>query len=178
MTRIDSEKTGSSGRGGLPNGAPMSHYCRLRFVGIVSAILVASSVKAPAAQPAASRVIPATEVVDLFYRWYLRSLAQDRDPVTQDTATLKKYVATTLLDEIDKSSNSPEGLDSDPFLQAQDYLDEWKDHISVAELENNGTIAKTVLTLGAKGNAGYRLKITLKKQAGSWKITRVQRFRS
>jgi len=145
------------------------------LVGFVFAALAAHGLGAPAAQSAPPRVVEPSEVVSTFYRWYLRSLTQDRDPVTQDTATLRKYVAAALIGEIDKRLKSPEGLDSDYFLQAQDYLDDWEGNVSVAQLENTGTVATTVLTLGGKGQTAYRLKVTLKKEAGTWKIAKVQR---
>lgn len=154
----------------------MSQYHRI-LIGIAGIALIAQSVSALAAQAASPKVVQPSEVVHEFYRWYLQSLAQDRDPVTQDRATLKKYVAKPLIDEIERRMKSPDGLDADYFLQAQDYLDEWKSNISVSQLANNGTVATVVLTLGAKGSAAYRLKVTLRKEADSWKIAKVQSFR-
>jgi ABC-type transporter MlaC component len=154
----------------------MSKYHRILF-GMALIALIGPSVNSLLAQSVSPKASEPTEIVDAFYHWYLQSLTENRDPITQDRAALRKFVARTLLNEIYRRSKSPDGLDSDYFLQTQDYLDDWRSKISVARLENNGKVATTVLTLGANGSAPYRLKVTLKEEAGLWKIAKVQSFR-
>jgi ABC-type transporter MlaC component len=144
--------------------------------GRIGAILVvAVAVQVGLAQPKAAR---ARETVTSFYEAYLQALAQNRDPFTQDKAFVKRYVAASLIAEIDKQIKSPDGLEADYFLQAQDFLDEWKGHISVAEAAGavKAGVAVTVVTLGTKASSEYRLKVRLKKETGGWKISHVQRL--
>ena len=65
-------------------------------------------------------------VAKQFYIWYVGALLADRDPIDQDHGTLEKYVAPTMLAAITRRMASSDGLDSDPFIQAQDYVDDWK----------------------------------------------------
>jgi ABC-type transporter MlaC component len=136
--------------------------------------LVALLGSAANAQPTPAKVMTARETVSSFYDSYLQLLEKNRDPFTQDTAFMKQYVAASLLAEIGRRLKSPDGMEEDYFIQAQDYLDEWKGHISVAEVESKGTTAVTVMTLGLKTKGEYRLRVTLRKEAGAWKIVKVQ----
>ena len=151
---------------------------RRSLVGLLFIALLTLGANALLAQAAAAKSDQPSEVVDAFYRWYIKALVQGRDPMKQDKVTLRKFVATSLLDEIDRRMKSPDGLDADYFLQAQDYQDEWKNNVAVARPETNGAIATTLVTLTAKGSKPYRLKVTLKKDPASWKISKVQAVRS
>jgi hypothetical protein len=145
-------------------------------VGRIGAILVvAVAVPVGLAQ---TKVVSARETVATFYEAYLQALAQNRDPFTQDKAFVKRYVAASLIEEIDKQIKSPDGLEADYFLQTQDFMDEWKGHISVSEAAGvvKAGVAVTVVTLGTKATAEYRLKVTLKKETEVWKISHVQRL--
>ena len=115
--------------------------------------------------------------VEAFYKWYLSSLRQNREPLTQDEATLKKYVTSALIDKIKKQMNSPDGLEADWFLQAQDYLDDWESNVSAAKAVIKGTEATTTVTLGAKDDTKHKLRVRLKKILGDWKIAGVQKAR-
>ena len=145
-----------------------SRSCRwekkeLGFGRIGAILVVAVAVQVGLAQ---MKVVSARGTVASFYEAYLQALAQNRDPFTQDRAFVKRYVAASLIEEIDQQIKSPDGLEADYFTQAQDFLDEWKGHISVAEAAGavKPGVAVTVVTLGTKATSEYRLKVTLKKE--------------
>ena len=112
-----------------------------------------------AAQPLASKPV---DVVREFYGGYLNAIAQDKDPLTQDAGRMKKYVAVSFLAEINRRMKSPDGLEADPFLHAQDFAADWKDHISVVP---GATPSTVVVSLGGKESLN-KLKMELRKEAG------------
>jgi hypothetical protein len=87
-------------------------------------------------------------------------------------------VSATLIQEIDRQSKSPDGLEVDYFLQTQDYLDEWKGHISVLQTARKGTDATVVVTFGLKGATTYKLTARLRNESSFWKITKVEPYRN
>ena len=122
----------------------------------------------------------ARETVSAFYESYLKALADNRDPFAQEKPFIKHFVASSLIAEIDRRMKSPDGMEADYFIQAQDYLDDWKGHISVREHEKTAKLTPLVqvlvVTLGAKETSSYRLRVTVKKEAGIWKISNVQKL--
>lgn len=112
--------------------------------------------------------------VSKFYNWYLHLLATDHDPLRDDRPKLSEYVSKALIQEITQRMNSADGLDADYFIQAQDYLDDWENNISVTKPEINGNTAVLVVTLGATEESRYRLRLTLKKESNIWKIRKVR----
>lgn len=122
----------------------------------------------------------AKETVTAFYDLYLKALSENRDPFTQDKAFIKRFVAPSLIAEIEQRLKSPDGMEADYFIQAQDYLDEWKGNVFVSEHENQLKVTPlaviSVVTLGPNSASGYRLKVTTKKEAGGWKISKVQKM--
>jgi hypothetical protein len=141
----------------------------------IAALLLLTVFSACASPPQSA--LPATGVAADFYRWYIESLARDRDPFTQDRVTLKKYVSQALIEELDRRIGSPDGPEADYFIQAQDYLDEWVNDVTVVPVQGVGGTATVTVTLGAKSGSPYRLRVVLGKAQDSWKITKVQRFR-
>ena len=125
------------------------------------------------AQPAKPVTVEPAEVTRQFYRWYLQSLAKDRDPVTKDRATLRTYVSAACIAEIDRLIKSPDGLEADYFIQAQDFQDDWANNISVKETARNAATASELVTLGPKGPSQQKVKVELKNEKGSWKISSV-----
>lgn len=113
-------------------------------------------------------------VVGEFYKWYLEELAANRNPLTDNRKSLSNYVATSLLQQIEHKMNSKDGMESDYFIQAQDYLDDWITSIAVATPTVNGGVAKTKVTLGATDQSRSELDVTLRREKLGWKITQVQ----
>lgn len=112
--------------------------------------------------------------VSEFYGWYLHSLAADHDPFRDDRTKLSKYVSKALIKEIERRMNSANGLDADYFIQAQDYLDDWENNISVAMPKINGNTASVVVTLGATKDSRHRLALILMKEDRVWKIRKIR----
>lgn len=111
-----------------------------------------------------------------FYKWYLNELDEHRDPSSGDQKALVPYVTTSLLHEIKRTMESPDGLDADYFIQAQDYLDDWVQHVSTSDTKLQPGFTTTIVTLGDSPKAPYRLLVTLQKESGMWKIRRVKRL--
>src|ERR1700709_1779590 len=76
-----------------------------------------------------------------FYAWYLQQIAGNHDPLTAKDPQLRTYVSAPLLREIRQRIASPQGLDADYFIQAQDYLDEWLGKIGTSETHVRGATA-------------------------------------
>ncbi len=127
-------------------------------------------------RPAPVAIQPAEFVRD-FYHWYLKALAQNKDPVSQDQPTLRRFVSAGLLAEIDRRMKSPDGMAADYFIQAQDYLDEWLEEITATPVDANGRAATVAVSLGAKTGKGYHLRVTVERFADAWRLTRVERER-
>ena len=144
----------------------------LRFIGrlLITCLLAIGVAQAAWAQAAATP----EQCTKAFYEWYLTQLAADKDPVSDDSAALKERVAAPLLQLIERKRRSPEGMDADYFIQAQDYLDEWLGQVSVKPRAISKTTAKVDATLGEKPDSLRRLRVTLVRESGTWKISRVQ----
>jgi hypothetical protein len=111
-----------------------------------------------------------------FYKWYLSELAQNHDPLSGDKKSLVPYVSASLLRQITRMMHSPDGMEADYFIQAQDYLDGWLQHVSTSDTRRQAGVATTIVTLGEKPEDQHRLSVTLLKEAGMWKILCVKRL--
>jgi len=143
-----------------------------RFIGrlLITCLLAIGSAHAASAQ----QVATPEQCTKVFYEWYLAQLAADKDPVSDDSPALKDRVATPLLRLIERKRRSPDGMDADYFIQAQDYLDDWLVQVSVKPRTISKTTAKVDATLGEKPDTSRKLRVTLIRESGTWKISRVQ----
>ncbi|WP_347902235.1 DUF3828 domain-containing protein [Pseudomonas purpurea] len=114
------------------------------------------------------------QATEAFYTWYLMSVSQDKNPLTDDVPQMKQYVSEALIRSINKQMASPDGLDEDYFIKAQDYMDEWVSHIAVSEPAIQGASAKERVTLGNTPETTLRLEVRLVKDKTCWKIDDVQ----
>jgi len=121
----------------------------------------------PAATPEAA--------LRLFYPWYLGEMMKGRVPLTEEH--MQDYVAADTLRNIIFMMNRPNGgkrgLREDYFLQSKDYFDDWGDHIAVSEMTIDGDNASALVALGDPAQATQRLALTLVREDGGWKISRV-----
>jgi hypothetical protein len=108
-----------------------------------------------------------------FYHWYVDAVAKQHPPLREDRAKLETYVTKTLLQQIDKLINSPDGLEEDYFTKAQDYMDDWMTNIVVSDTRIDGKTASAIVTLGATAESKHRLALKLIQEGDSWKISRV-----
>jgi hypothetical protein len=123
---------------------------------------------APAATPEAA--------VRLFYPWYLGEMMKGRVPLTEER--MQDYIAGDTLRAITSVMNfqtfqNGGGLQKDYFLQAKTYYDDWADRIAVSEVTIDGDTASMLVALGDPAQGTQRLTLTLVREDGGWKISRV-----
>ena len=147
----------------------------VRRIAVASLLVVLAGSVAVAGQETGAPVAPDVAAAN-FYRWYLKELAENHDPIGQDQKFLAPYVSASLLRAIEKMRKSPEGMDADYFLKAQDYLDGWVHHVSTSGTKLQTGYATTVVMLGEKSEEQRRLLVTMVKESGVWKVRRVQRL--
>jgi uncharacterized protein DUF3828 len=113
--------------------------------------------------------------VRLFYPWYLGEMMKGRVPLTEER--VQDYVAKDTLRDItfamNFSNGGSRGLQKDYFLQAKTYYDDWADYIAVSEVTIDGDTASTLVALGDPAQGTQRLALTLVREGGGWKISRV-----
>ena len=90
---------------------------------------------------------------------------------------MKKYVTVRLLGRIKRAMAKEGGIDADYFLSAQDWDKDWEldKNIVTATPVISGETATVRLTLNGK-EMNNKLKIALRKEAGSWKIDKVNDY--
>ena len=135
---------------------------------VFTAMLLVSA--AALAQPA---VLEPEQAAEAFYRWYLAQVTQSREPLLDDRAKLRTYVAAPTVASIVRRMNSADGLDTDYFLQAQDIQDSWKGQVKAERISKTQLVAETFVTLG-EGQTHHVLNVQLRKEKGVWKISRVR----
>ena len=108
-----------------------------------------------------------------FYQWYVHALNQNKDPLTKARTTMRKYVTARLIGSIDRMAKGPDGLDGDYFIDAQDWDKDWEKNIAVSNVVVKNTIATATVTLSGSEMTRH-LQLTLKQEAGAWKIDRVK----
>jgi Protein of unknown function (DUF3828) len=147
----------------------------VRTVSIIFLFVLLGCTEAVAGQEAAIATSKPDVAAATFYKWYLNELAQNHDPLSGGTKCLAPYVSASLLRQITRMMHSPDGMEADYFIQAQDYLDGWLHHVSTSDTKVQAGVATTIVTLGEKPEEQYRLFVTLVREAGVWKIRRVKR---
>jgi hypothetical protein len=108
-----------------------------------------------------------------FYGWYLRDLNAGRNPI-RDQKTLSVYVSKALIRRIEREMRSPNGLDQDYFIKAQDYMGDWVGHITIGQAMVRADTAQVDVNLGVATETKKHLQLALVKEDGTWKISRVQ----
>ena len=107
-------------------------------------------------------------VIKVFYNGYIRSTGKGVDPFGKRSA-LKKHLTARLIKEQVTAHEASQ--DADYFLHSPQYFPEWENNFNISKPEVTGATATTFVTFPY----GYsRVKITLRKAAGVWKIDRVQ----
>ncbi|HJQ27589.1 MAG TPA: DUF3828 domain-containing protein [Blastocatellia bacterium] len=134
-------------------------------VSVVAAPSRAQAVAAPAKTPEA--------VIREFYKWYVHALNQGKDPLTHARPTMRRYVTARLIAAIDRMAKGPDGLDGDYFIDAQDWDKDWEKNITVSNVVTKQTIATAKVALTGQEMSRH-LQLTLKQEAGAWKIDRVK----
>lgn len=144
---------------------------------LVASLLVSGLMAVWASAPASAQAIAVASspdaVIREFYAWYVHEVLKDKDPLSKERMTMRKYVTLRLIREIDRMAKGPDGLDGDYFLDAQDFDDDWQKNITVSNLTvKYGTATATVALKGKEMNRN--LKVTLRHDSSGWKIDRVK----
>ena len=135
------------------------------FALILAAPSLAQAVAAPAQKPEA--------MIREFYHWYVHALNQNKDPLTGERVVMRRYITARLIREIDRMAKGPDGLDGDYFIDAQDWDKDWEKNIAESKVVVKNTMATATVAL--TGEQMHRhLQLTLKQEAGAWKIDRIK----
>ncbi|MFL6274727.1 MAG: DUF3828 domain-containing protein [Blastocatellia bacterium] len=135
------------------------------FALMVTAPSLAQAVAAPERTP--------DVVIREFYKWYVHALNQEKNPLTGERPMMRKYVTARLITAINRMAKGPDGLDGDYFIDAQDWDKDWEKNIAVSNVVVNNAIATAKVGLTGPQMSRH-LQLTLKQEAGGWKIDRVK----
>jgi hypothetical protein len=137
----------------------------LAFAGPYAVFAADAVTPAPATTPEAA--------VRQFYPWYLGEMMKGRVPLTEER--VQDYIAKDTLRDITyvMSLTQGGGPQKDYFLQAKTYFDDWADYVAVSEVTIDGDTASTLVALGDPAQGTQRLALTLVREGGGWKISRV-----
>jgi hypothetical protein len=64
-------------------------------------------------------------------------------------------------------------LEADYFIQAQDYADDWLGHVAVKAVKLGAVSTTVAVDLGVDPATLRRLAVTLVREGGTWKISKV-----
>lgn len=142
------------------------------LLALLTLVLAAATISPSLATPATAKADPRA-AASQFYIWYLGALTANRDPLHDDPSGLSARVSAALIREVRKKLASPDGMEADYFIQAQDYADDWLGHITVAPAMGNASANTVVVVLGAQPSTQQRLTVVLAMEGGAWKIRKV-----
>ena len=114
------------------------------------------------------------EVVRGFYAWYLGRFNRDDWSPLKRRAEALRYLSPELHREAPRMMRTG---GADIFICAQDWLPSWASDLKVAPARVRGAAATTTVTLPVRGVEGagdgedIRIKLSLRRTAGAWKIT-------
>src|SRR3954463_11962157 len=152
----------------------------MKFVSsVVVLVLAAIGLTTTGVSAAAQTSMTAEATVHSFYEWYVHTLNQNEEPIEKHRAEMGKFVTQRLLNSIDRVLKSPDGLDADFFLDAQDWDKGWEKNITTTKAAIQGRRANLRVTLkGGPGFGNHRLRVGLRKEGGAWKIDSINGRRS
>lgn len=133
---------------------------------LLFALTITGSLLLPAEVRAQS--VPPETVIKTFYNGYVRPAAMGKEPLGKNSA-LKKYLSAQLT--LKKIKVFERENQADYFVQSQEWSDEWEDKFTVSKAAINGATATAVVTFPQNYP---RVRVTLKKETGEWKIYQVQ----
>lgn len=145
-----------------------------RFVAI-SLVFLLSCLHAPLVSAAIADARNSPEgVATEFYSWYVKTIADHQDPMSDYPDKLTVFVSKPLIAEVRSAMAAEGGLEADYFIQAQDYLDDWPTNVRASKSRIRGNTAKLELTLGASPETRQRMALTLTREKRIWKIRNVR----
>ena len=130
------------------------------------AFLISLTIISPTLSLAANKAASPEEVTQQFYSWYFG--AHFPAPKRSNMATFRKYVTQSFLKRA-----TARDVESVLFIDAQDMDETWADNFTVSKATMNGQSATVVVALNGK-EMKYNLHVTLRREAGVWKIDNVK----
>ena len=130
------------------------------------ALVVSGSLLFPSALRA--QVDSPETVIKTFYNGYVRPSGKNADTLGKNSP-LKKYLSAQLT--VKKIKAFERETAADYFVQSQEWSDNWENNFTVSKSVVKGAIATAIVTFPQDYP---RVKVTLKKEAGAWKIYQVQ----
>ena len=111
-----------------------------------------------------------------FYSWYLKSMLANSHFYSRSLT--KTVLNSNFSKRFSRWFYSKKGRedseDGDPFLMGNGGDEEgWANHVNVGKVTINGNTAVVKLTLGSPPDYIRKIKISLVKEAGTWKIDRI-----
>ena len=134
----------------------------MRILFALGLLLSSSAWGAKPVVPIAAPEATATE----FFRWYLGEVMASREPLRTERKQLATYVEPKLMKRF-----ADDGVD--PFTDTEDYEDDWDTHVRARKAVIEGTVAHTIVTLGATRKTHWQLDVTLAKSKAGWRIRKV-----
>jgi hypothetical protein len=107
-------------------------------------------------------------VIKTFYNGYVRPSGKNAEPLGKNSS-LRKYLSAQLTAKKIKAFEREN--QADYFVQSQEWSDEWENKFTVSKAVIKGATATVVVTFPQDYP---RVEVTLKKEAGGWKIAGVQ----
>jgi hypothetical protein len=139
-----------------------------RIVFLLSLVVLA----VPVARAAETNATP-EDCIRNFYHWYVTNLVANRDPMKQRTE-IRRYATERLLKEIGKMKTGPDGLDGDYFTDAQDFDPLWAKNISISNVQTQRDESNAQVLLKGSKEMQKKLSVHLVREAGTWKVDKVQ----
>lgn len=129
----------------------------------------------PAARAAGGEEEKVTARLREFYAFYVHALNADLDMLKKENAAkLKPYITARFLHAVDKMRKGPDGLDGDPYIDAQDWGKDWGKNVTVQNIKlGTGGHATAEVVLQDK-EWRHRLHVKLATEDGVYKIDGVQ----
>lgn len=140
-----------------------------RIIGLVSVAAVVVAGQIQAAEPAATP----EDCIRNFYRWYVTNLVANREPMKQ-RSEIRRYATERLLKEIGRMEKGPDGLDGDYFTDAQDFDPLWAKQIEISAVKIQDDKSSAQVLLNGAKNMRKKLVVHLVREAGTWKVDKVQ----
>ena len=134
---------------------------------ILCSLLLLACFSFSAVQNISAQLTPEA-VIKAFYNGYIRVTGKGNDPFGK-RSTLKKHLTARLIKEQVTAYEASQ--EADYFLRSLRYHSEWENNFILSKPVVKGAIATAVVTFP---DGAARVKVTLKKEAGVWKIDRVQ----
>lgn len=104
-----------------------------------------------------------------FYGWYVREIAKNKFPLTEQPAKMKQFITLRCYNENKRAYDKNE-FDADYFISAQDFDESWATNVKISNVKIVGNKATANVILDGKDGFDSKLKLKLVKEKAVWKI--------